>query len=245
MTDILLFVIAGLLVIAVVILLMVLSKISKTDTAGLNARLDVIKNAEERTEKAVRDEAARSREELGKAAKEQRQELSDSFKSFGDTVVTRMADATAAQKGQFDIFSGNLNAFAQASGERLDAVRQETATSAKQLREEMVNTLKTLSETITRPPCAKLGDIPEYSVFRLFPASSYMFAQASGRAPGAVTSEFGYPGKAAPRGSGCNAQLHFRDDLENDEGHGRGGKEPARCLLESDCGSDEDQRRET
>lgn len=49
MTDIVLIAIAGLLVIAVVILLMVLGKISKTDTAGLIARLDVIRNAEERT----------------------------------------------------------------------------------------------------------------------------------------------------------------------------------------------------
>jgi DNA recombination protein RmuC len=178
MTDMLLFAIAGLLSIAIVILLMLLSKISKTDTAGLLARLDVIKNAEERTEKTVREEAARSREELGKAAKEQRQELADSFKSFGDTVVNRMADATAAQKGQFDMFSGNLNSFAQASGERLDAVRLETATSAKQLREEMVNTLKTLSETITGT-MRELGEIQK-TQFQAFSGQLSTFAQASG-----------------------------------------------------------------
>lgn len=187
MTDIVLIAIAGLLVIAVVILLMVLGKISKTDTAGLIARLDVIRNAEERTEKAVREEATRSREELSKAAKEQRQELSDSFKTFGDTVVTRMTDATAAQKGQFDIFSGNLNAFAQASGERLDAVRQETATSAKQLREEMVNTLKTLSETITGT-MRELGEIQK-AQFQAFSGQLNTFAQASGERLDAVRQE--------------------------------------------------------
>jgi DNA recombination protein RmuC len=187
MTDMLLFAIAGLLSIAIVILLMLLSKISKTDTAGLLARLDVIKNAEERTEKAVREEAARSREELGKAAKEQRQELADSFKSFGDTVVNRMADATAAQKGQFDMFSGNLNSFAQASGERLDAVRLETATSAKQLREEMVNTLKTLSETITGT-MRELGEIQK-TQFQAFSGQLSTFAQASGERLDAVRLE--------------------------------------------------------
>ena len=54
------------------------------------------------------------------------------------------------QKGQLDAFSGQLTAFAKASGERLDGVRAESATGAKQLREEVVTTLKSISETMAK-----------------------------------------------------------------------------------------------
>ncbi len=81
---------------------------------------------------------ARSRDELSKSAREQRQELTEAFKTFGDSVVQRMIDVAKMQKGQLDTFSCQLGAFAKASGERLDGVRAESAAGAKQLREEVV-----------------------------------------------------------------------------------------------------------
>ena len=178
MTNILLYVTLGLLAIAVVLLLMLLSKISKADATGLASRLDVFERAQERTEKTVRQEAALSRAELGKSAKEQRQELTEAFKTFGDSVVQRMTDVAGMQKGQLETFSGQLNSFAQASGERLDSVRAESATGAKQLREEVVVTLKTLSETITHT----MGELANVQQAQLeaFSAQLGAFAQASG-----------------------------------------------------------------
>ena len=46
------------------------------------------KRLKKHTERAVREEVAQSRDELGKAAREQRQELTEAFKTFGDSVVT-------------------------------------------------------------------------------------------------------------------------------------------------------------
>ncbi|MFH0870405.1 MAG: DNA recombination protein RmuC [archaeon] len=149
MTDILLIVTVILLVAAVALLLMLLKKASQADTSALASRLDAFEKAQERTERAVREEVAQSRDEQGKAAREQRQELTEAFKIFGDSVVQRMMDVASMQKGQLDAFSGQLTSFAKASGERLDGVRAESATGAKQLREEVVGTLITLSETIT------------------------------------------------------------------------------------------------
>ena len=149
MTDILLIVALALLVTIVIVLLMLLRKSSQADASVLAPRLDAFEKAQERTERAVREEVAQSRDELGKAAREQRQELTEAFKTFGDSVVKRMTDVASMQKGQLDAFSGQLASFAKASGERLDGVRAESATGAKQLREEVVATLKTLSETIT------------------------------------------------------------------------------------------------
>ncbi|MBW1719813.1 MAG: DNA recombination protein RmuC [Deltaproteobacteria bacterium] len=59
-------------------------------------------------------------------------------------------DVASIQKGQLDAFSGQLTSFAKASGERLDGARAESATGAKQLREEVVGTLKDISETMAK-----------------------------------------------------------------------------------------------
>lgn len=148
MNNILLIVALALLVAIVIVLLMLLKKSSQADPSVLAPRLDAIEKAQERTERAVREEVAQSRDELSKAAREQRQELTEAFKTFGDSVAQRMTDVASMQKGQLDAFSGQLVAFAQTSGEKLDSAREESATGAKHLREEVVTTLKSISETM-------------------------------------------------------------------------------------------------
>jgi DNA recombination protein RmuC len=61
-----------------------------------------------------------------------------------------MTDVAGMQKGQLDAFSSQLASFAMASGERLDGVRAESATGAKQLREEVIAALKGIAEATTR-----------------------------------------------------------------------------------------------
>lgn len=148
MTDILLIVALVLLALAVALLLMLLKKASQADDSELFPRLDAFDKALERTERSIREEGARSRDELGKSAKEQRQELTEAVKALGDSVVRRMMDVSSLQKVQLDTFSDQLASFAKASGERLDGVRAESATGARQLREEVVTTLKSISETM-------------------------------------------------------------------------------------------------
>ncbi len=119
-----------LLIVVVALLLTLLMKTSKVGSPMLDSRLDAFEKAQERTERAVREEVAQSRDELGKAAREQRQELTEAFKVFGDSLANQLAS------------------FAQASGEKLDGVRGESATGAKHLREEVVATLTGISDTM-------------------------------------------------------------------------------------------------
>lgn len=150
MTNILLIVILILLVVVVTLLLTLLRKALQADASVLTSRLDAFEKAQERTERAVREEVGQNRDELGKAAREQRQELTEAFKTFGDSVVQRMMDVANMQKGQLEAFSDQLGSFAKASGEKLDGVRVESATGSKQLREEVVTTLKSISETMAK-----------------------------------------------------------------------------------------------
>jgi len=150
MTDILLFAVIVLLVAVVFVLFVLLKKLSKIDASVFISHLDALGKTQERTEHMIREEVVRSRDEQGKTARDQRQELTEAFKTFGDSVVQRMMDTASMQKAQLDAFSGQLASFAKASGERLDGVRAESATGAKQLREEVVTTLKSISETMAK-----------------------------------------------------------------------------------------------
>ena len=153
----------------------------------ISSRLDGLEKAQERTERVVSEEASRSRNELGTAAREQRQELTDAFKTFGDSVIQRMMDVASMQKGQLDAFSGQLASFAKASGERLDSVRAESATGAKQLREEVVGTLGSISET-TSKTMSELTVAPKVQ-FDAFASQLAFFANASGEKLDAIRTE--------------------------------------------------------
>lgn len=187
MTDLLLIVAVGLLVAVVVLLFVLLRRSSQSDASVFASRLDAFEKAQEHTERTVREEVAQNRDELGKAAREQRQELTEAFKTFGDSVAQRMTDVAGMQKGQLDVFSGQLTSFAQASGERLDGVRSESATGAKQLREEVVATLKSISETLTRT----MGELANVQKSQLEAFSSQLasFAKASGERLDGVRAE--------------------------------------------------------
>lgn len=151
MTDILLLLALALLLVIAVLVVMLLKKTAPADSAAvIPARLDSFEKAQERTERVVREEIAQSRDESGKAGREQRQELMEAFKTFGAAVAQRISDGVSTQKGQLDTFSAQLAAFAKASSQQLDAGRAESATAAKQLREEVVTTLKSISETMAR-----------------------------------------------------------------------------------------------
>jgi DNA recombination protein RmuC len=151
MTDILVLAPMILLVLVFFILLLLLKKVSRpVDPLVLFARLDAMDKGQERAETMIREEVAKSREELGRTAREQRLELAESFTSFGDSVARRMQELAGIQKGQLALFSEQLVTFTQASGERLDGMRAESATGAKQLREEVVATLKGITASTTQ-----------------------------------------------------------------------------------------------
>ena len=105
MTDILLIVAIVLLVVVVALLIVILRKSPLAYASMLSSRLDSFEKTQERTEHTVREEVARNRDELGKTASEQRRELAEAFKTFGESVVQRMLDVAKIQKGQLDAFS--------------------------------------------------------------------------------------------------------------------------------------------
>lgn len=187
MTNILLISTVVLLLAVVILLLMLLKKSSQTDASVLTSRLNAFEKAQERTERVVREEVAQSRDEMGKATREQRQELAEALKAFGDSVARRIIEISSMQKGQFDTFSDQLASFAKASGERLDGVRAESATGAKQLREEVIGTLNGISETINKTMSGLAS--AQKAQLEVFANQLASFAKASGERLDGVRAE--------------------------------------------------------
>ena len=142
-TEILLYGVLSLLFIIFIVLLFILRQLSQLGTA-IAPRLDAIEKAQERIEQSVRSEMAQNREESGRAAREQRQELSEAFNTFSEAAQQRMMVVAKMQKGQLEAFSVQLGAFVKDSGDRLDGIRAASDTGAKQLREEVVGTIHKL-----------------------------------------------------------------------------------------------------
>jgi len=144
------FIILALVVIALVLLGLMYQKVSRHSSAALESHLEAFEKAQERTERVVKEEIALNRGELGKAASDQRQELSSAFKTLGDLVGQRISDVASIQKSQLEAFAAQLTAFATTISEKLDGARAESATAATQLRQEVVRTLTEISDAMAR-----------------------------------------------------------------------------------------------
>jgi len=147
-----------LLVVQLIILLFVLKKLSLNDLFIIASRIDSFEKVQERTERTVKEEAVLNRDESNRAAREQRQELAGAFKTFGDSVMHNMTDIAQMQRGQSEVFSAQLATFAKENCERLDSIRNESTAGAKLLREEVIATLKGITESTTKT-MAELANI--------------------------------------------------------------------------------------
>ena len=61
-----------------------------------------------------------------------------------------MGELAGVQRAQLEAFAGQLAVFSKTSGEKLDGVRIESAAGARQLREEVVTTLNSISDTTAK-----------------------------------------------------------------------------------------------
>ena len=116
------------------------------DLSPLQHTLQGIDKSYERVEGAVRDEITKNRSEASAAARQSREELSNSLNAFADTLAKRfdaLTQVTSAtlkgvseslvnnigemaklQKGQLDVFSERLDKLTQSNEQKLDKMRE-------------------------------------------------------------------------------------------------------------------------
>ena len=96
--EIFIYIIMGLLI--VIAFLLIWQLIRGSSSSGLDSKLEILKNLQERTEQSLRDEIAKFRSEYQIQSREQREELSGSLKGFGDSVEQKMESVRRVVDGK-------------------------------------------------------------------------------------------------------------------------------------------------
>lgn len=118
MTDLLLILIVILAALAVTLLAILLAKSGRPD-AGLEARLTLISEGQQRLERGLREELARNREEGALNNRQGREELAVTVQQFGEALQNRLLE-----------------------------IRNESTTSSRQVREETAASFKSLGDAL-------------------------------------------------------------------------------------------------
>ena len=144
------FLIAIVLLLAVLIVLQLLSlRKSKTpafDATPLNARMEAIERAQERTERGVREEIAKNREETTRAANELRQSVLGTVATLGEGLRGGIGSMSEAQKSQLELFGQQLGELSRTLDERLKSLTAATDLRLEAVRGTVEQRLKTLQD---------------------------------------------------------------------------------------------------
>lgn len=132
----------------IVVLQFWLLKRSFIDPTPLAGKLNALQDAQERTDRSMRDEIARSRAETQLQAQQERVELTGTLKSFGDSVQTRMADIAKIQNDQMESFARQLSLLTTSNEKKMEDVRLVIDEKLKQMQEDNTRQLDRMRETV-------------------------------------------------------------------------------------------------
>jgi DNA recombination protein RmuC len=111
-------------------------------------RLDRLESAEQRTERAVREEVTKSREEAMGSSRHLREEISASIKVMSDSLVQSAGQRATAQKEQLDSFSQQLHRLTSSNSEQLEGLRGVLGERLQQLQVENAKKLDEMRATV-------------------------------------------------------------------------------------------------
>jgi DNA recombination protein RmuC len=144
-SQLLLLVLVVLHAVTIALLIQVLRRRSVVDLSPMQGRLEGLDKAQERTERALRDEIARNRDESGQHSRELRQEVSTSLKTIGDSTLQNLGELSRVQSERLaDVFAhlGQLTETHQLGASQL---REEVNTSVRHLNNSVLQSMTELA----------------------------------------------------------------------------------------------------
>jgi len=120
----------------------------KVDLSPLLSRLENLEKGNERTERAVKEEIARQREENAIQARALREELSATLKSVGDSMVNSLGEIGTAQRGQLETFSSQLTKLVETNEKKLGELRTAVETKLAQIQTDNAAKLEEMRKTV-------------------------------------------------------------------------------------------------
>ena len=127
------------------------------DLAPLQNRLDALEKGGERTERVVKDEIARQREETAAQARALREELGATLKTAGDSIVNSLGEIGKAQRGQLETFSSQLSKLVDTNEKKLGELRTVVETKLTQIQTDNATKLEEMRKTVDEK--LHVGDI--------------------------------------------------------------------------------------
>lgn len=149
--QLLLILIVGLVTICVILQLVLLFRKPKAQDISSPQLLQEIAKASERTDRVLREEFSKNREEFGLGLRQTREEISNALKGGADSLNQQMANLTTTNERKIEGLRETLEqrlGLIQKEGEgKLDQIRSESNAAAQKAREEVTSALKTFNET--------------------------------------------------------------------------------------------------
>lgn len=137
------------LVAGVAILLIVLLKRSPdAKLLQLETQLSSLEKNQDRTERSLKEEIAKNREETASNSKQLREEVSNSLRSFNDSLLKQMTSISELQEGRFNTFSGQLASLTQTNEQKLENMRGTVEERLRLLQEDNTKKLDKMRETV-------------------------------------------------------------------------------------------------
>ncbi len=138
MTDIILILILLLLIAVTILQFMILSKTSDKKLALLDSNINSLKGNQEKTERVVKEEIAKGRQEATYVSKMDREEISGSIKAFSDSLQSRMAEVSVLQQNQLAVLTNSnenkLEKLREALERSLKSIQEDNNTKLEQMR---------------------------------------------------------------------------------------------------------------
>ena len=113
-----------LVAIAIILLIILLTRSSATPFVQFENKLFSLEKILERNERLVNSEISKNREESTVNARQVREELNQSVRLFNDSVLARMAEIANLQRNQLDIFATQLSSLTKTNDQKLEQLRQ-------------------------------------------------------------------------------------------------------------------------
>lgn len=133
---------------AVGLLIILVVRDPRRSLADLERRLAVLETSGERTERLLREELARGREEAARLHRENREETGHAARDLSDSLLHRLAEGAAVQKNQLEIFAGHLAALTARNTEKLDRINDAVETRLRTLQQDNAAQLERMRLTV-------------------------------------------------------------------------------------------------
>ncbi len=138
------------LIVVVILMLVVLIIRNNELFVGLKHKVDNLNKEVNRIEASVKNEIASNRNESARTARDAREEMGNSLRSFGKLISSSAETTSALQRDQLQTFSNNLNTLTKSLEERLREATEANTRNANDGRRELKDALETMRATIEK-----------------------------------------------------------------------------------------------